>query len=175
MYSQVKRPFQVQLFSTLLSPLGWNVWQPEAIGWCVEIILKNDDLARIPKELLSSRPSCSISHKISKSDCSGSEPVICDSAQHTTWVALSPSTPTTNNTPTQCPRQTTQYLSTGIKRTEKLEEKKFSKKLEHIKLIMGGWVGTTRFTHLDYHGWSETTCTLAYIRCHVSSARQPVS
>ena len=31
-------------------------------------------------------PSCSISHKISKSDSSGGEPVICDSAQHTTWV-----------------------------------------------------------------------------------------
>ena len=32
-------------------------------------------------------PSCSISHKISKSDSSGGEPAICDSAQHTAWVA----------------------------------------------------------------------------------------
>ena len=32
-------------------------------------------------------PSCSIPHKISNSDSSGGEPVICDSAQHTTRVA----------------------------------------------------------------------------------------
>ena len=30
---------------------------------------------------------------------------------------------------------------------QKLEENNL---VEHIKLIMGGWVGTTRFTHLDY-------------------------
>ena len=41
--------------------------------------------------------------------------------------------------------------------------------MEHIKLIMGGWVGTTRFTHLDYREWSETTCTLAYIRRAMSA------
>ena len=34
---------------------------------------------------------------------------------------------------------------------------------------------TTRFAHPDYREWSETTCTLAYIRRHVSSAWQPVS
>ena len=55
---------------------------------------------------------------------------------------------------------------------QKLEEKNL---VEHIKLIMGGWVGTPRFPHIDYREWSETTCTLAYIRRHVSSAWQPVS
>ena len=79
--------------------------------------------------------------------------------------------PTTNNTPTRCLQQTTQYLSTGIKR----KNLKKNNLVEHIKLIMGGWVGTTRFTQLDYREWSETTCTLAYIRRHVSSAWQPVS
>ena len=102
---------------------------------------------------------------------SGGEPVICDSAQHTTWVAQPPPSPTTNNTPTRCPQQTTQYLSTGIKR----KNLKKNNLAEHIKLIMGRWVGTTRFTHLEYREWSETTCTLAYIRRHVSSAWQPVS
>ena len=47
--------------------------------------------------------------------------------------------------------------------------------VEHIKLIMGEWVGTTGFTHLDCREWSETTCTLAYVRRHVSSAWQPVA
>ena len=114
------------------------------------------------------------SHTISKSDSSGGEPVVCDSAQHTTWVAQPPSTPTTKNTPTRCQQQTTQYLSTGIKR-QNLKKNNLVKKLEHIKLITGGWVGATRFTHLDCREWSETTCTLAYTRCHVSSAWQPVS
>ena len=59
------------------------------------------------------RPSYSISHKISKSDCSGDEPVICDSTQHTTWVAKPPSTSTTNNKPTLRPQQTTEDLDTG--------------------------------------------------------------
>ena len=54
-------------------------------------------------------------------------------------------------------QQTTQYLSTGIKR-KNLKKNNLVKKLEHIKLKMGGWVGTTRFTHLDYREWSETTC-----------------
>ena len=84
---------------------------------------------------------------------------------------LATPTPTTNNTPTWCPQQTTQYLSTGIKR----KNLKKNNLAEHIKLIMGGWVETARFTHLEYHEWSETTCTLAYIRRHVSSAWQPVS
>ena len=119
-------------------------------------------------------PSWSISHKISKSDSSGGELVICDSAQHTTWVASPPPTPTTNNTPTLCPQQTTQSLSTWIKR-KNLKKNNLVKKLKCIKLIMGGWVGITRFTLCDYREWSETTCTLAYIRRHVSSAWQPVS
>ena len=81
-------------------------------------------------------------------------------------------TPYTNNTPTQCPQQTPQYLSTGIKH----KNLKKNNLVEHIKLIMGGWVETTRFTHFDDHReWTETTCTLAYFRRHVSSAWQPVS
>ena len=106
--------------------------------------------------------------------CSGGEPVNCDSAQLTTWVAKPLSTLTTNNTSTRCPQQITQYLSTGIKR-KNLKKNNLVKIFEHIKLMMGGWVGTIRFPHLDYRAWSETTCTLAYIRCYVNSARQPVS
>ena len=94
-------------------------------------------------------PSCSISHKISKSDSNGGEPVICDSAQHTTWVALPPPSPTTNNASTRCPQQITQYLSTGTKR----KNLKKNNLVEHIKLIMGGWVGTTKFTQSSRLPW----------------------
>ena len=100
----------------------------------------------VHKGVFCTGPSCSISHKISKSNSSGGEPVICDSAQHTTWVAYPTPTPTTNNTPTRCSQQTTQYLSTGIKR----KNLKTNNLVEHIKLIMGGWVVTTRLAHLDY-------------------------
>ena len=34
---------------------------------------------------------------------------------------------------------------------------------------MGGWVGATRFTHLDCRDWSETTRTLTSVRRRVSS------
>ena len=128
-------------------------------------------------------PSCSISHKISKSDSSGGEPVICEQQQWrwacNLWFCAThnmgglappppPPPPGTNH-------QEHTNMSTAnhsVSKYRKLEENNL---VEHIKLIMGGWVGTTRFTHLDYREWSETTCTLAYIRRHVSSAWQPIS
>ena len=40
-------------------------------------------------------------------------------------------------------------------------------KLEHIKLIMGGWVGTTRFTHLDYRKWNHMYTRLYQAPCQL--------
>ena len=54
------------------------------IGWAackLCAVLKEDSL--VERRV----PACSISHKMSKSDISGGEPVICHSVQHTKWVA----------------------------------------------------------------------------------------
>ena len=67
------------------------------------------------------------------------------------------------------------WLSRHRNQAQKLEEKQASscREIEAHQTDNGGWVRTTRFTHLDHHEWSETS--LAYIRRHVRSAWQPAS
>ena len=106
------------------------------------------------------RPSFSISHKISKSDCSGDDPVICDSAWHTTWVAKPPSTPTTNNIPTLRPQQTSDGLDTGNE-----HEMKFSRKTSQLEIgshQLDNWtVGWDHQIHTSQLSWiiRNHTCT----------------
>ena len=103
------------------------------------------------------------SHKISKSDSSGGEPVICDSAQLTTWVAWPPlhQPPTTHQHDVHR-KPTTQYRN----QAQKLEEKQSSNEIGAHDNGRVGWDHQIHTSRLPRLTRNYINGTLAYIRCH---------